>query len=76
MAKTRKKKAATVAVGRQAPTGAWTPQELLAALQGGTDEDRIAAAKAAGILDANGKLTPLYTKNWGNKVTRTPSADA
>jgi hypothetical protein len=71
MAKTRKKKAAPVAVGRQAPTGAWTPEELLVALKCGTDEDRIAAAKVAGILDANGKLTPLYTKSWSNKVTRT-----
>jgi hypothetical protein len=76
MAKTSKKKAAPVAVGRQAPVGAFTPEQLLAAFDNRTDEERIEAAKAAGILDAKGKLTPLYTKNWGNKVTRTPDAGA
>ncbi len=76
MAKTSKKKPVPLAVGRQAPTEAFTPEQLLAAFDNRTDEERIAAAKAAGILDANGRLTPLYTKNWGNKVTRTPDAGA
>jgi hypothetical protein len=72
MAKTRKKNAAQKP-GPQAPTGAWTPAMLLAALQQGTDEDRLEAVKKAGILDARGKLTKLY-KNWGTKITRTPDA--
>lgn len=74
MAKTSKKKTVAVVVGRQAPSGAFTPEQLLASFDNRTDEERIEAAKAAGILDANGKLTPLYTRNWGNKVTRTPDA--
>lgn len=75
MAKTSRKKSAPVRAGRQAPSGAFTPEQLLAAFDDRTDEERIEAAKAAGILDSNGKLTPLYTKNWGNKVTRTPDAE-
>jgi hypothetical protein len=75
MAKTRNKKVIPATVGRQAPVAVWTQEQLLAAFDNLTDEDRIEAAKAAGILDAKGKLTPLYTRNWGNKVTRTPDAD-
>jgi len=75
MARTNKGNTTRVAAGRQAPNGAYTPQQLLAAFDHRTDEDRIEAAKGAGILDANGKLTPLYTRNWGKKVTRTPDAD-
>lgn len=72
MAKTSKKKPST-ALGRQAPTGAWSPEMLLSALQSGTDADKRAALEKAGILDASGKLTKTY-KNWGSKVTRTPDA--
>ena len=53
--------------------GAWSPETLLSALQGGTDADKRAALEKAGILDASGKLTKTY-KNWGSKVTRTPDA--
>jgi hypothetical protein len=74
MAKTSKKKAAPAA-GRQAPTGAWTPDTLLSALRGRTDDDRVEALKKAGIIDARGNLTKTY-KNWGTKVTRTPDAEA
>ncbi len=74
MARTRKKPIAPEA-GRQAPTGAWTPDALLAALRSGTEDDRVDALKKAGILDAAGNLTKTY-KNWGSKVTRTPDADA
>ena len=73
MAKTKKKIAPNV--GRQAPTSAWTPDTLLSALQSGTNEDRIAALKKAGIIDSHGKLTKTY-ENWGEKVTRTPEAEA
>ncbi len=76
MAKTSKKKAAPVAVGQLAAIGAFTREQLLAACHNRTDEERIAAAKAADILDAKGKLTPLYTKNCVNKATRAPDADA
>jgi len=72
MAKTSKKKAST-ASGRQAPTGALSPETLLSALKSGTDADKLKALKKAGILDANGNLTKTY-KNWGAKVTRTPDA--
>lgn len=74
MAKTSRKKVAPSA-GRQAPTGAWTPDTLLSALQRGTDDDRIEALKKAGIIDARGQLTKTY-KDWGTKVTRTPDAEA
>lgn len=73
MAKTSKRKSVVVDGDRQAPTEAWTPETLLAALRRGTDHDRVEALKAAGIVDANGKLTKTY-KSWGNKVTRTPAA--
>lgn len=46
---------------------------LMAALRRGTDKDRVAALKKAGIVDAMGNLTPTY-KNWGKKITRTPEA--
>lgn len=76
MAKTGKrtgtqKAVAAAGAGRQAPTGAWSPDTLISALRRGTDEDRVAALKRAGIIDASGKLTKTY-KNWGTKVTRTP----
>lgn len=73
MAKTRKKQSA-IEPGPQAPPGTWTPAMLLAALERGTDADRVAALKDAGILDARGRVTKRY-KDWGTKVTRTPDAD-
>ena len=74
MAKTSRKKPAQRPVGRQAPSGAWTPDELLSAFEGRTDAQRIEALEQAGIIDAKGNVTKLY-KSWGNKVTRTPDAD-
>jgi len=75
MAKTSKsKKKRALSVGRQAPVGAWTPAQLLSAFDDRTDEQRIEALKATGIIDASGKITKLY-KSWGNKVTRTPDVD-
>jgi hypothetical protein len=71
MARTTKK--AAPAPGRQAPVGAWSPSVLLTAQQRGSDEDKVAVLKTAGILDAQGNLTEKY-KNWGAKVTRTPDA--
>ena len=71
MAKTRRKKAAVT--GRQAPAGAWTPAALLCALRRGTDNDRVAALRKAGIIDVDGNLTKTY-QNWGSKVTPTPNA--
>lgn len=73
MARTTRKKPVVADTGRQAPTGAWSPDTLMSALQRGTDDDRIAALKKAGIIDASGNLTKTY-KNWGTKVTRTPDA--
>ncbi len=75
MAKTSKKKAAQLPVGRQAPTGAWTPDQLASVFQDRSDAKRVEALKLAGIIDDKGNITPLY-KSWGNKVTRTPDADA
>ena len=75
MAKTRKKKAAPVKVGRQAPTGAWTPDQLMSIFDNLTDEELIETAKGAGILDAKGKLTPLYTRSWGKKISRALDLD-
>lgn len=73
MARTRKQKSSAAEAGRQAPTGAWGPETLMSALQRGSDSDRVAALKKAGIIDASGNLTKTY-KNWGTKVTRTPDA--
>jgi hypothetical protein len=73
--KNSKKKPSQAVVGRQAPGEAWTPDQLLAAFDNRTEDQRIGALKAAGIIDANGKLAKLY-KDWGKKVTRTPDADA
>jgi hypothetical protein len=75
MAKTSRKKAAQLAVGRQAPTGAWTPDQLASVFQDRSDAERVEALKLAGIIDEKGNITPLY-KSWGKKVTRTPDADA
>jgi len=58
-------------VARQAAREVWTPAELLASLRSGTDEDRLQAAIDAGILDEDGNVTPMYSRGWGNKVTRT-----
>jgi hypothetical protein len=75
MARTTKQKPEPNA-GLQAPTGAWTPDGLMSVFhESRTDEDRIAALKNAGIIDAQGNLTQTY-ENWGTKVTRTPDADA
>lgn len=63
-----------VDVGRQAPTGAWTPEALVAALTSGSDDDKVETLKDAGILDRRGKLTETY-ESWGSRVTRTPDAD-
>jgi hypothetical protein len=73
MAKTDRRKGAVV-VSQQAPSEAWSPAGLLAALKQGSDADRLAAAKAAGIIDENGNVTQTY-KSWGTKVTRTPYAN-
>ncbi len=58
--------------GRQAPTGAWVPANLMAALKSGTRKEKVAAARSAGIIDSAGKITARY-RNWGNKVSRTES---
>lgn len=61
--------------GRQAPTrAAWIADALMSALRRGTDDDRVEALKAAGIIDAQGNLTKTY-KNWDTKITRAPDAD-
>jgi len=73
MAGTSRKKATRSVVGRQAPTGAWTPDQLLSAFQDRTAEKRVEALRLAGIIDANGRITKLY-RSWGNKITRTPDA--
>ena len=48
---------------------------MRAAFKNRTTEDCIKTAKAAGILDENGDLAPLY-KNWGDKPSRTDDRDA
>jgi hypothetical protein len=62
------------AAGLQAPTGAWSADLLLSALRRGSDQDKVAILKKAGILDAEGNFTKTY-ENWGKKVTRTPDAE-
>jgi hypothetical protein len=72
MAKTRKK--ASAPVGRQAPGDVWSPEALLQALLSGSDDDKRAAMRRAGIVDTQGKLTKK-SSNWGKKVTRTPNVE-
>lgn len=71
MAKSKAQESANV--GEQAPVGTWTPASLMSALRSGSMDDKIDALKAAGIVDARGKIGRRY-KNWGTKVTRTPDA--
>jgi hypothetical protein len=44
------------------------------ALKSGSDAEKVATLRDAGILDAKGELTKTY-KNWGTKVTRTPELE-
>lgn len=71
MAKTSDENPGPAEVGRQAPNGAWTPEQLLSAFRDRSDAKRVEALRLAGIIDADGKVTQLY-KSWGSKVTRTP----
>jgi len=68
------KKAPAPAAGLQAPTGAWSADLLLSALRRGSNQEKVAILKKAGILDAEGNFTKTY-ENWGTKVTRTPDAE-
>jgi hypothetical protein len=71
MAKTRARRARPALPGPQAPSGTWSPDVLLGALRSGSLDDKVAALRAAEIIDAKGKITKKY-KNWGSKITRTP----
>lgn len=73
MAETDRRRGAA-AVSQQAPSEVWSPARLLAALKQGTDQDRLAAMRDAGIIDERGNVTETY-KSWGTKVTRTPYAN-
>jgi len=59
------------AVARQAAKAVWTHEELLASLEYAGYEAELEIAKRAGIVDENGHVTPLYSEDWGDKVTRT-----
>jgi len=76
MARTRRKEVGQTVVGRQAPTGAWTPDQLASVFRDRSDEERRTALELAGIIDEKGNITPLYKKDWGKRVTRTPDVDA
>ena len=39
-----------------------------------TPQESLAALRRSGIITKAGKLSPRY-KNWGRKVSRTPTAD-
>jgi len=49
-------------------------ERMKALFRNRTDEERIQTAKAAGILDQDGKVTDMY-KSWGNKPSRTPESE-
>lgn len=60
---------------RQASPRAWSPRELITAIQVGGTADDVAILKRVGIVDKSGKLARKY-KSWGTKVSRTePVAD-
>lgn len=73
MARTKAKRAAARKApepGPQAPPGTWTPAELMAAVQRGTIEEKVALLRKAGILDESGEVAEKY-RSWGSKVSRT-----
>jgi hypothetical protein len=72
MAKARKRLKRRI--GRQAPPGAWTPQELLDAINRPSREEKVKMLREIGILDARGKLARKY-RSWGTRVSRTQNAD-
>lgn len=53
------------------PFNQWTPRSLLDALLSGSQEEKLAVVKEAGILTADGQLAPMY-QSWGDKASRTP----
>jgi hypothetical protein len=62
--------------GRNQPalSANWAPGTLVSALKAARKNgDRVAALKRSGILDKDGHVVKKY-KNWGKKVSRTPSA--
>jgi hypothetical protein len=56
-------------VARQAPREVWSPEEMLAAIVGGTLEDNLAAMRRAGIIDDQNQFTEAY-KRGGQRLTR------
>lgn len=72
MAKTRRRLKRRI--GRQAPPGAWTPQELLDAIARPSREEKMKMLREIGILDSHGKLAKKYL-SWGTRVSRTQNAD-
>jgi hypothetical protein len=59
-------------IGRQGALEVWTPQELLDAITRPSPKEKLKVLREAGILDARGKLAPMY-RSWGNRVSRTES---
>jgi len=72
MAKTRRRLKRRI--GRQAPPGVWTPQELRDAITRPSREEKMKMLREIGILDARGKLARKY-RSWGTRVSRTQNAD-
>ncbi len=68
MAKTSKRTKRRV--GRQAALGVWSPQDLLAAIERPSREEKLQMLRKVGILDATGKLASKY-RSWGTRVSRT-----
>ncbi len=49
---------------------AWSPEDLIRIARGGTDEEKIAVMKRAGILTEAGKLAPPYRRNGATSLSR------
>ena len=56
--------------GRQAAREVWSLDQMLAALDNRTDEECVASAISAGILDENGELAEFYTKERPGFISR------
>jgi hypothetical protein len=56
-------------IGRQAPREVWSPEEMRAAVLGGTLEENLAALRRIGMIDNQNQFTKAY-KRGGQRMTR------
>jgi hypothetical protein len=57
-----------------APGPPWSAEALIAAIEAGSVEEKVARLKTVGILTPTGKLAKRY-RSWGTNVSRTPELE-